>query len=410
MCTNKRGIRTMHIELVKNYTTDITEIVELANNEDACFISSWDKSDQILNIDEKLIDQSIHQQKHKNTYIMSKNMETLKKKITSYLNEQGLLISKHNMTIVSNGTSAAFISLLQTFKNNVENFLCIGPIYFTYMHLLNIFKKKLYYYHINLFQEISINFAILKKELIDYNIHCIILIQPFFGSGINLRESELKEFILLCEEQKIYLLIDYVYGNMEWNSAYHIHNLKLIPLIVSSKYCFLYESISKRIFLNGMKNAVIYCSTQCINDINIDSEICMGSISYIQESLLDTIYSPRNLENVNCFIKDILAYASNNYNLLCTLTLNTDIKLCKSTSGYFTLMEIPKSYFESKLDSDIVKEIYKKTGVVTIPHSRYYYNSTNYYCFRVNLAIETNKLLSAVQTILQSCGNCRNLL
>ncbi|TGX99780.1 aminotransferase class I/II-fold pyridoxal phosphate-dependent enzyme [Hominisplanchenecus murintestinalis] len=400
----------MYTKLVRNYSTDISDIVELTVNHNSCFISSWDKSEQILNIDDKLIEQSIHQQTHKNTYIMSKDMGTLKNKISSYFDRQGLTISKDNMTIVSNGTSAAFISLLQIFKRNATNFLCIGPIYFTYMHLLDMFKKKLYYYDINLFMETNIDFTILQKELIDNNIHCIILIQPFFGSGINLDKSELKKIISLCEEKNIYLLIDYVYGNMDWNSISHIHNPKLIPLITSSKHCLLYESISKRIFLNGMKNAIIFGSSQLINSINIDSEICLGSISYIQESLLYTIYSPENLESVNYFITDILTYASSNYNLLSTLTLGTDVKLCKSTSGYFTLVAIPKTYFQSSEDRDIMKEIYQKANVVTIPHSRYYYKLTNHYCFRVNLVIETNKLLSAVQAILQICSNGRNLL
>lgn len=399
----------MHIELVNNYSTDIRDIVELSKNRNACFISSWDKSDNILNIDDKLIDQSIHQQIHKNTYIMSKNMETIKNAISSYLGTHGLKILKDNMTIVSNGTSAAFICLLQIFKKNVSNFLCIGPIYFTYMHLLKIFNKRLFYCNINLFQKINIDFAILEKEITDNNIHCLILIQPFFGSGINLEGNDLKKFILFCEEKNIYLIIDYVYGNMEWNSTNHIHNLNLLPLVTSADHCFLYESISKRIFLNGIKNAIIYSSKQFISEINIDSEICLGSISYIQESLLHTIYSPQNLENVNCFVIDILSYAENNYNLLYTLILGTDIKLCKSTSGYFTLMAIPKSYFESQSDSDIVKEIYCKSGVVTIPHSRYYYSLPNYYCFRVNLAIETSKLFSAVQELLQICSNCRNI-
>jgi len=68
-------------------------------------------------------------------------------------------------------------------------------------------------------------------------------------------------------------------------------------------------------------------------------------------------------------------------------------------------MEIPKSYFNSREDRAIAKELYQKTGVVTIPHSRYYYNSMNNYCFRVNLVIETNELLTAVQKILQICGD-----
>lgn len=100
----------MHIELVNSYSTDIQDILALAKNDNACFISSWDKNDQILNIDANIVEKSVYQQEHKNTYIMSKDMDILKDKIISYLNEQNLEISKDYMTIVSNGTSAAFIS------------------------------------------------------------------------------------------------------------------------------------------------------------------------------------------------------------------------------------------------------------------------------------------------------------
>lgn len=395
----------MRIKLVNNYSTDIQDILELANNENAYFISSWNKNDSILNIDSSVIEQSVYKQEHLNTYIMSKNMDMLKEKISIYLNGQSIEMSKEHVTVVSNGTSAAFISLLQTFKQGAINFLCIGPIYFTYIQLLNIFGKRLYHYDIDLFKESDIDFIALKKEILDADIHSIILIQPFFGSGINLKQSILEKFISFCEEQKIYLLIDYVYGNMDWQSSSHIHNSQLIQLVTSSKFCILYESISKRIFLNGMKSALIFSSKKIINDINTDSEICLGSISYIQESLLYTIYSESNIIHINNFIRKALAYASNNYNLLQTLVLGTDFRLCKSTCGYFTLLEIPKKYFKQSDDKDIVKELYKKTNIVTIPHSRYYYNSLEYYCFRVNLSTQKQELLDAVEKILYICSN-----
>lgn len=398
----------MHIQSVKNYSTDIHDILELASNENAFFISSWDKNDRILNIDANLVEQSIHQQEHKNTYIMSKDMEILKKQISSYLNEQGKEISKECITIVSNGTSAAFISLLQTFKRGASNFLFIGPIYFTYIHLLNIFGKKIYHYDINLFEKIAFDFTKLEKEIQENSIHSLILIQPFFGSGIALNDSILEKFISLCEKQHIYLLIDYVYGNMEWDSFSHIHNTKLIQMAINSDFCILFESISKRIFLNGMKNAVIFSSKKFISDINVDAEICLGSISYIQESLLHTIYSSNNITNVNQFIINALDCASNNYDLLCSLILGTDLKLCKSTCGYFTLLGIPKIHFKSSKDQDIINELYNKTSIVTIPHSRYYYNSSEYYCFRINLATETYELLSAIEKLLHICSNSRN--
>lgn len=395
----------MHIQSVNNYSTDIHDILELASNENAYFISSWDKNDRILNINANLIEQSIHQQEHKNTYIMSKDMKILKKQISSYISKQGVEAPKECITIVSNGTSAAFISLLQTFKRGATNFLFIGPIYFTYIHLLNIFEKKIYHYHINLFEKITFDFTKLEKEIQENDIHSLILIQPFFGSGIALNDSILEKFISLCEKQHIYLLIDYVYGNMEWDSLSHIHNTKLIQMAINSDFCILYESISKRIFLNGMKNAIIFSSSKFISDINIDSEICLGSISYIQESLLHTIYCPSNITNVNQFIINALDCALNNYNLLCTSILGTDIKLCKSTCGYFTLMAIPKIHFKSSKDQDIINELYNRTSIVTIPHSRYYYNSSEYYCFRINLATETYELLNAIEKLLHICSN-----
>lgn len=395
----------MRIKLVENYSTDIQDILKLSNSKNACFISNWDKEESILNINPDLIDKSILNKEHINTYIMSKGLDKLKETIVDYLSDQNFKISKDYITIVSNGTSAAYISILQLFKCNAQNFLCIGPIYFTYMHLFDIFHKKLYYYNINLFNNINIDFNELKSELKYNNIDSIILIQPFFSSGINLEKSILENLIQMCEELHIYLLIDYVYGNMSWNEPTHIHNKKLIKLVTNSNYCILFESISKRIFLNGIKNSIIFSSSKFINNINIDSEICLGSISYIQESLLNTIYSSNNIQYINNHITNSLNYVSNNYKLLQTLLLNTDVSLCNSTCGYFTLMAIPKKYFKHDADKYIMNELYKKTNVVTIPHSRYYYNSSDYYCFRINLATDTHTLLEAVEKILHICSN-----
>lgn len=399
----------MYIKLINSYSTDIQDILELANNENTYFISSWDKNENILNIDSKIIEKTIFQQEHINTYIMSKNMDVVKKRISLYLNKLGVEITKDYITVVSNGTCAAFISILQAIKHGSNNFLCIGPIYFTYMHLMHIFKKKLYHYNVDLFNEIKFDFSVLKNEIRDNHIDSIILIQPFFGSGINLKDSILEQFITFCEEQKIYLLIDYVYGNMDWNSSSHIHNTKLIQLVTNARFCILFESVSKRIFLNGMKNALIFSSPQIISNINTDSEICLGSISYIQESLLNTIYSPDKIESINHFVTNTLNYASNNYELLCTLVLGTEFQLCRSTCGYFTILGIPKKFFTSSNDKEIVNEVYQKTGIVSIPHSRYYYFSLDYYCFRINLAVETHKLIDAIEKILHigsNSGNC----
>lgn len=392
------------MKLVESYSTDIKDILELLNN-DSIFISNWDKDYNILNFDTNIIEKSVHQRSHQNTYIMSKNMCEVKEKIINFFSKNNIKLCPNNFTIVSNGTCAATISILNLFQKQVSKFLCIGPIYFTYVQLLNILKKQLFYWDIDLFEKPSVDLYNLERELLSNDIKCIILIQPFLGSGVDFELSYIKKILSLCEKNKIYLIIDLIYGNMDWNTHNHLHNFELVKLVTASNYCILYESISKRIFLNGIKNSIIYSNANIIGQINRDSEICLGSMSYIQESLLDVIYRPKNLITTNSKITASLSYASNNYYLLQTLLINTDFQICDTTNGYFTLVAIPKKYFQHSDDKEITHEIFQKCNVLTIPHSRYYYNKQDYYCFRINLVLDTKDIIVAMQRILNICLN-----
>lgn len=369
-------------------------------NEDVFFISGWDKSPQVLNLDNSIIEECLKSREHQNTYIMSKDMEETKKQIINefYMNTHELEINC--FTIVSNGTSAAFISLLQMYKKKFKNILFIGPIYFTYYNLVDIFQSKLFYWNINPFCDIVIDYDILKSELIENNIECIIITLPLFGTGVSLDFNVLKQLLAICNDTSKYLIIDYVYGGMEWGNSNNLHNYFLIDMALKSKYCILYESISKKIFLNGIKSAIIYSNPEIIKQINIDSEICQGGISFVQESLLNAIYEHRFKSSIIKTIQEAINYAQNNYNLIKTLLMDTDFLISKSNSGYFTLIAIPLKYFKNKDDKSIAKEICQKYNILTIPHSRYYFNLPNFYCFRVNLAQETYLLISAIKKLL----------
>lgn len=384
---------------VKEYNTNINDILNLVN-EDTVFISSWDKSDNILNMDANILEKSISDLKHINTYIMSKDMLKTKEQIADILCKKIPQIGIDNVTIVSNGTCASFISILQLIKNKVKSCLIVGPIYFTYFNLLKTFDFDIFNLSFDLFAPISIDFLKIEDELMLYNIDCVILIQPFFGSGINLSNSNLKELLELTERLKVYTIIDYVYGNMNWNSDDYFIEDFLIEKVINSQYCILYESISKRIFLNGLKSAIIYGNPSIIKQINCDSEVFLGGISYVQESLLNHIYNKDTVEVLNQTISNILLYAQNNYLLLKTLLLQSDFILSSTESGYFSLIGIPFKYFRSLISVNITKEIHDKYKILVIPHTRYYYETEDYFCFRVNLAMETSKLIPAISSLL----------
>lgn len=389
--------------MVNEYSTNINWILE-KQDDGTFFISGWDKDSKILNIDSQIIEDSLNNREHQNSYIMSKDMYETKKLIVNNFEKNNYSINSSCFTIVANGTSAAFISLLQMFKRGIQNILFIGPIYFTYYHLIKMYHKKMFYWNINPFSELSIDFNLLENEINKNNIKCIIITLPFFGTGLTLDMKELEELSYICTHNNIFLIIDYVYGNMEWKTPNKLHNYYLVDMTLKSEYCILYESIPKRIFLNGMKSAIIYSTSDIIKQINKDSEICQGSISFIQESLLNSVYEEKNNSLLIKTLQKAVSYAQNNYYLIKSLLIDTDFLVCNSNSGYFSLIAIPTKHFVSKHDKDIAIEIYQKCKILTIPHSRYYYSLPNYYCFRINLSLETSDLIHNIKKLLYICN------
>lgn len=390
----------MNIKKVKDYSTEIKGLLSLSNPE-SVFISSWDKDEHILNINNDLLFKIANDYSNVNRYIMSKDMIDVKNEIHNNFITNGVNLNINNFTILSNGTSAAFMSFLQLMKKGIKKTLVIGPIYFIYKKLSEILNIELYYWNIDPFQyRININFESLINELKQNKIKAILLTLPFFGTGVSLGEKSIYKLIEICEDNKIHIVIDYIYENMTWKSNERIHNYKLIERILSFDYCIIYESISKRVFLNGVKNAIIYSNTKTIEGINSDSEVCLGSISYVQEAFLKYMYDSVNLPIIYRSIEESITHCENNYKLLRTLIMDTDALLTYTDRGYFCLMAIPINYFSKREDYDIAIEIIQKCNVITIPHSRYFYSKKDYYCFRINLTLQTDVIIEAIQKIL----------
>ena len=96
--------------MVNEYSTNINWILE-KQDDGTFFISGWDKDSKILNIDSQIIEDSLNNREHQNSYIMSKDMYETKKLIVNNFEKNNYSINSSCFTIVENDTSAAFISL-----------------------------------------------------------------------------------------------------------------------------------------------------------------------------------------------------------------------------------------------------------------------------------------------------------
>lgn len=390
-----------YIQKIDDYNTSINDILVRCNKH-SDFVSSWDKSDDILNFDENIIIKTINEREKQNAYIMSKDMEECKKLISDYISLKS--ISCRNITIVSNGTIAGFLVFMQLFNLNIKKVLVLGPVYFTYKNICKSLGIELYNIHINLFEKIELKHILkAKKEIRKLGIGCILLINPFFGTGISLDLSQIKSISYLCDDLNIFFVIDNIYGNMEWKISNELINRSLLEICISREKNILYDSIPKRVFLNGIKSACIYGAKQVIDSINYDSENFVGGLTYIQQNLLFNILNNEII--VQRFINNTLIYAQDNYNLICTLLTGSRFKISATSCGYFALIGIPYDAFPNTNDKDIAEIIYKKCNVIVIPHSRYFYNDCNHFSFRINLVLEKDILLKSMIKLLEFYGH-----
>jgi aspartate/methionine/tyrosine aminotransferase len=389
--------------LQPGFKTSIYEILESVNK-DTFFISDWNKENDILdfNVNQFQIKNEYH--KNKNTYFFSDEFQEIKKKYAPYVLCQNTYkcILPDDFAIVSNCTIGGFLSLYyinQCFSK--INALILAPTYFSYIRILQDMGANIHYIECYNSDDNKI-----IKEINDSihtnSINIIIATEPLFGTGVSLSEKIFLEINNICESNNIYFLIDYTYGGMKWNE-YNCEQDSFFINLAKSKYTILIESICKRVFLNGIKHGIVMANPQIIKKIEELSVYIAGCLSEQQILLYKQLYAITNRKYISETINRNNTHYESNFALVNTLLVNShfDISLCNC--GYFCLIGIPKHVHNENIS--IAKNILQTTNILTIPHDRYIFNCEKYYYFRVNLAISSEKLIPALQLLLQTYFN-----
>ena len=135
------------MKLNSDYSSDISSLLN-EQRKDTLFISTWDKDEEILPFPSKKIAMyGKIESDQASKYFFSDELFDLKKYI---LSENGEFLESHiaasNFTFVSNGTIAAWLSLL-TIQKEIEQIkvLLLSPIYYIYVEMLRQLKADIYY-------------------------------------------------------------------------------------------------------------------------------------------------------------------------------------------------------------------------------------------------------------------------
>lgn len=387
--------------LSPSFDTSIDQLLALQNDE-TLFVSTWDKGAWHLDIPDTFIWPAIRKfPELKNEYFFSDEMSLYKRDILQSSSFSAIDVKAENLGIFSNGTSAAMLSIMSV-KEIVSSIraLLIAPTYFGYIKVLRELNSEIFYHPVAVDVEgISLPFDKIAEEILSHKVNLVILPIPLFGMGLSPDRASIEALCKFCASINCYMLIDYVYGGMEWHTPFSLANEWLWNLCVHCENTILIESLSKRVFLNGIKAAIVGASQTIIQHMELKSVYLTGALTYSQVTVLQLMYSNEHRLFVERRIKENIDYFQSNYELLKAICQNTPILVLPCSEGYFCLAEFDKRSTETSME--VSTKILKKANVLTIPHDRYLYFTPQKYVFRINLSTQTNDLFFGISRLLQ---------
>lgn len=397
-------MRRIFVKLPTHHNTNIDNLImEYEKSSSNIFLSDWNKPPCIPNFDQTISKKALKDTlKNINQYFFIDEMENLKKWFCrQIISSEKIDVVPSYFAITSNGTSSAMLSLQALNMTEGIRSILLTPVYFSYINLLKLIGANIEYYQIIKNGNLDINYLELIDIITKTNSNILILNDPVFGSGIPITNDVYKKLIDICDKYHMILFVDYVYGGMEWDTIPSLLNDFLINSIQDGKPIIYIDSISKRLFINGIKNSLVFANSEIINKIERLAVYTTGCITASQVSYFKELYNNENYEIITHTIANHIVMAKNNFTLINALITYTDFYISNCKSGYYCLLSIPYTLLGMKNNMKIAEIILKSLGILTIPHDRYLYFDDSYYSFRINLTIDKEKLLISIDKLLR---------
>lgn len=373
-----------------NFIDSPTENIAKFLNSDSIQLSGWDLMDNTV-FDLAELDFLIP--KTAEDYIKYTYPIELKGLKDELIKRDRLKITKERLGIFPNATSIAY-SLLSYFRKMYRNVLIISPCYYAYSNILN-------HLSFNIFVSDFDNSKEFKRDVLSNNIELIIFTEPLFASDKYLL-SDITSLLEWGREENIEFIADCLYNNLNWGEDFTSF-LSLYHLVFKYDNLSIIESLSKKIQLNGVKNAVLIAKSEIINYLEESFNYTSTPFSYSQLALLK-YYCEGEIDFFNRKIQKLKEKSQQNYQLLITLLAETEVIVDKINSGYFTVLNFPyKKINQIENEKTAVEtsvNILKERNVFTIPHLRYHYKKEGYYSFRINLTLNNFQIYDAITQLL----------
>jgi len=363
------------------------------------FLSDWDCYSSTDNEFSELLNDAFLQAKEDTVrYQYSFEQFDIKEKICTHLKEiNSLEYNPDFLTITPSATVSIYLTIEALKMLSIRRCLLISPAYFSFPKNLSPDYFDVIYYHLSFDNSFKLDLNEIKKLVKTQYIDCIILTDPVYSTGIEFSESCYEEIIEIANSLEIYLVIDYSLGGLLWNesSTRLMPSEKIRALKKCKKFCFI-DSVSKRLFINGIKSSIIFGTYDIIDKIDKVSEGIYGAMNTVQIKLLSKVFEPNSNDVLVNRMKQFIDCAQKNLALIKTI-LPKEYSVVSVNSGFFTYLFNINNRIEQINTRRVAEFLLDTFGIIILTNDRLGFFSSNNFGIRVNLSQDFQLLVESVK-------------
>lgn len=360
------------------------------------FLSNWDVDGAKLAIVDKLVSE-IHSNASTQSSLYNYSFEQfdLKDEIRGLLQNQfSVEIFESEITICPSATSSIYLVIESLAQLTNKRLLITTPIYFSVHESLRRQSFSTFFYHLNDHNNYKIDYHEFERIIIDQFIQVIYITDPIYSAGVGLSKSDYIVLTEICNRNGVYFIVDYCLGGLDWNKVndFTFDSEKMNTIKSCNKFGLI-DSLSKKLFLNGIKFSLVIGNEALINGIDLLSESVYGGLNSIQCHSIKKFYEHKNQTAIDILCLSNSSKIQDNYRLVSSYLIGTDFNISKANSGYFAVIT-HKKILAKQIDSRAFSlSLLQELNILVLTNDRLSFSSENHFGFRINLTNEIENLI-----------------
>lgn len=315
-----------------------------------------------------------------------------------YASRHSIQIDETKLAIAHNGTAALHLIVRSLAATGIERVLVVTPAYFSVFEVLKLYKLTAIYYHTEITQHEPTDIDQILRIAREQAVQAIFVTNPIFCVGRALNPTALSRLAQYAESSGTWLIVDESLGGLQWTRG--IDRPFVTPFMRIAQSCSRVVhlwAISKSLFLNGLKHALITAPEFLIQEIEKGADFVVGGLLAHQLVAIKNIYSVDSeseiLECVRCNVNRFVQ----TYDLCSTAIVGSQLKLTPVEIGFHSIVYTLSTRGDpTDLARSIASDLVLHQGISAMPLAHFGFPPFSPLGFRVNLSKNPGKLCEAL--------------